>query len=69
MPKFNPSLSPPAAGEVESFADEGEPSFGAQQGATRTRVPEKNKGYPQGAKTTAKNRELTHSGSPDQGTF
>lgn len=69
MANRSPSLSPPAAGEVETFADEGEPSFGAQQGSNRTRLPEKNKTYPQGAKTTAKNREMTRSGSPDQGTF
>jgi len=53
---------------METFADEGDPSYGAQQGANHTRRPEKDRTYPQGPKTTAKNREMTRTGSPDQGT-
>lgn len=62
------SLSPPAAGEVDDYADEGEPSGGMQQGADRTRFPEKDAAQPQGPKTTRINRERAQSGSPDQGT-
>ena len=62
------TLAPPAAGEVTDFFDEGEPSGGAQQGATRTRVPEYDAGREQGRKTGDKNREMVKSGWPDQGT-
>lgn len=41
----------------------------AQQGQDRTRTEEKDKRVKdQGAKTREKNREMTRSGSPDQGT-
>jgi len=62
------TLAPPAAGEVTDFFDEGEPSGGAQQGATRTRVPEYDATRGQGPKTGRMNRKLVKSGSPDQGT-
>jgi len=51
------SLAPPAAGEVGDYADEGDPSMGAQQGGTRTRVPEKEASYSQGPKTHAAQRD------------
>ena len=62
------SLAPPAAGEVTDFFDEGEPSGGAQQGATRTRVPEYDAAVGQGRKTGEMKRRLVKSGSPDQST-
>lgn len=62
------SLSPPAAGEMSAYGDEGEPSGGAQQGQVPTRSPEKDADHPQGAKTTQANREMARTGSPDQGT-
>ena len=41
----------------------------AEQGQTRTRVEEKDKRVKdQGPKTREKHREMTRSGSPDQGT-
>ncbi len=39
----------------------------AQQGQNRTRLPEKDRAKDQGPKTRAKNREMTKTGSPDQG--
>ena len=40
----------------------------AHQGQDRTRQPEKDKAKGQGPKTRAKNREITQTGSKDQGT-
>ena len=40
----------------------------AQQGADRTRVPEKDKAKTQGPKTQQKNREMARKGVPEQGT-
>jgi hypothetical protein len=62
------SLAPPAAGEVGDYADEGDPSGGMQQGADRTKVPEKNIQYGQGKRTLEEERRTMDSGSPDQGT-
>lgn len=62
------TMAQPAANEMTDFFDEGEPSGGAQQGGNRTRVPEYDATRGQGPKTRAKNREMTRSGSPDQGT-
>ncbi len=49
------SLAPPAAGEYGDYADEGDASFGMQQGADRTRIPEKS-AQPQGPLTQRANR-------------
>jgi hypothetical protein len=62
------TLAAPAAGEVGTFADEGDPSGGAQQGQDRRNRPETADHTPQGAKTRAANRRMAASGSPDQGT-
>ena len=61
-------LAPPAAGEVGDYDDDGEASGGMQQGADRTRRPEKDAARGQGPKTLAENRRMVRSGSPDQGT-
>lgn len=50
------TLAPPAAGEYGDYADEGDPSFGMQQGADRTRMPEKDAAMPQGYRTQRGNR-------------
>ena len=50
------SLALPAAGEYGDYADEGDPSFGMQQGGDRTRTPEKDAARPQGARTQRANR-------------
>jgi hypothetical protein len=62
------TLAPPASGEMGDYADEDQPSGGAQQGGDRTRVSEKDDVLPQGPKTREANRRMAGSGSPDQGT-
>lgn len=63
------SLSAPAAGEVGDYMDDDIPSGGAQQGLSPRNHPERGDAeYDQGPKTREKNREMTRSGSPDQGT-
>ena len=62
------SLSAPAAGEVGDYLDDDLPSGGAQQGASPRNNPERGEPYDQGPKTREKNREMSQSGSPDQGT-
>ena len=65
------SLAAPAAGEAAEYLDEGDAlgDDGVQQGSTQNNRPlrtEADRG--QGPKTRAANRELSRSGSPDQGT-
>ena len=56
------SLAGPAAGEVGDYADEGDPSMGAQQGATRTNVPEHRELKMRGRKTLAAQRQQIKGG-------
>lgn len=62
------SLSPPAAGEIGDYMDDDIASGGAQQGLSPRNNPERGDEYDQGPKTREKNREMTRTGSPDQGT-
>lgn len=55
------SVAGPAAGELTDYADEGEPSGGAQQGRDRTRSALRDTAD-QGPKTKARNREILQSG-------
>ncbi len=56
------TLAGPAAGEIGDYADEGDPSMGAQQGETRTRVPEKTSLRGHGRKTLEAQRDPTRRG-------
>jgi hypothetical protein len=65
------SLAAPAAGEVADYMDEGDAlgDAGLQQGSTHNNRPVRTEAARgQGAKTTAANRQMARSGSPDQGT-
>jgi hypothetical protein len=62
------TLAPPASGEVSDYMDEGDPSFGAQQGANHTNWElhgHKLRADQQGPKTRAANKAMNsgHSGS------
>jgi hypothetical protein len=55
------TLAPPAAGEVADYMDEGDPSFGAQQGANNTNRElhaHDPRVIQQGAKTRAANKRI-----------
>ena len=62
------SLSAPAAGEVGDYLDDDLASGGAQQGMSPRNDPDRGDHYDQGPKTRDKNREMSRTGSPDQGT-
>lgn len=62
------TLAAPAAGEVGDYADLDEPSGGMAQGRTHTNRETHAQDQGQGPKTRAANREMSGSGSPDQGT-
>jgi hypothetical protein len=61
------SLAPPAAGEYGDYADEGDPSLGMQQGADRTRLPEKDAARPQGERTRRANQRRFNGAERDRG--
>jgi len=58
------TLAPPAAGQVTDFADEGEPSGGAQQGRTQTNAANRDVQRTQGRLTRERNREIVKGGRP-----
>ena len=65
------TLAAPAAGEVADYMDEGEAlgDDGVQQGSTHNNRPVRTEAARgQGPKTRDANREMTRSGSSDQGT-
>ena len=62
------SLAAPAAGEVGDYADLDEPSGGMAQGRTNTNREAHAHRPEQGPKTQKANRDMSGSGSPDQGT-
>ena len=62
------SLAAPAAGEVGDYADLDEPSGGMAQGRTNTNREAHAHRPEQGPKTQQANRDMSGSGSSDQGT-
>jgi len=56
------TLAAPAAGEMPDYFDDGEPSLGAQQGATNTNREAHSHGRLQGRKTVKANRSILKNG-------
>ena len=56
------TVAPPAAGEMPDYLDDGDPSMGAQQGATNTNRDAHSHREWQGAKTVKANRQMLKTG-------